>query len=78
MKAWTRSSILGRGVPESFSVFNCAQFRGSAFVDGQRKDLSFGNIDNAAVPRLVQVVDEFTFYSSMLLWQIEVAVANGT
>ncbi len=46
---------------EGFNAFNHAQFYGPAAVDGQIEDPNFGNIDNAAAPRLVQVAGKFTF-----------------
>jgi hypothetical protein len=46
---------------EAFNAFNHTQFYGPASVDGQREDPSFGNIDNAAPPRLVQLATKFNF-----------------
>lgn len=46
---------------EAFNAFNHAQFYGPASVDGQREDPSFGNIDSAAAPRLVQIAAKFSF-----------------
>jgi hypothetical protein len=46
---------------EAFNAFNHAQFYGPAAVDGQREDPSFGQIDSAAAPRLVQLAAKFSF-----------------
>ena len=46
---------------EAFNVFNHAQFYGPAAVDGQREDPSFGQIESAAYPRLVQLAAKFSF-----------------
>jgi hypothetical protein len=46
---------------EGFNAFNHAQFYGPAAVDGQVEDPGFGNIDNVAAPRLVQVVAKYSF-----------------
>jgi hypothetical protein len=46
---------------EAFNVFNHAQFYGAAPVDGQRGDPSFGRIESAAAPRLMQIAGKFTF-----------------
>jgi hypothetical protein len=46
---------------EAFNVFNHAQFYGPAAVDGQREDPSFGQIESAAAPRLVQLAAKFSF-----------------
>lgn len=46
---------------ESFNAFNHTQFYGPSAVDGQIEDPSFGNIDSAAAPRLVQLAGKFTF-----------------
>jgi hypothetical protein len=46
---------------EGFNAFNHTQFYGPAAVDGQMEDPSFGNIDNAAAPRLVQLAAKFSF-----------------
>ena len=46
---------------EAFNVFNHAQFYGPAAVDGQREDPSFGQIESAAAPRLVQLAAKFWF-----------------
>jgi Carboxypeptidase regulatory-like domain len=46
---------------EAFNVFNHAQFYGPASVDGQRQDPSFGKIESAAAPRLMQIAAKFSF-----------------
>jgi hypothetical protein len=46
---------------EAFNVFNHAQFYGPAAVDGQREDPSFGKIDSAAAPRLIQIAAKLSF-----------------
>jgi hypothetical protein len=46
---------------EAFNAFNHAQFYGPAAVDGQRQDPSFGQIESAAAPRLMQIAAKFTF-----------------
>jgi hypothetical protein len=46
---------------EAFNAFNHAQFYGPASVDGQREDPSFGQIESAAAPRLVQLAAKFIF-----------------
>jgi hypothetical protein len=46
---------------EAFNAFNHAQFYGPASVDGQREDPSFGHIESAAAPRLVQFAAKFSF-----------------
>jgi hypothetical protein len=46
---------------EAFNAFNHAQFYGPASVDGQREDPSFGQIESAAAPRLMQIAAKFTF-----------------
>ena len=46
---------------EVFNTFNHAQFFGPASVDGDISSASFGQIVNAASPRLVQVVAKFVF-----------------
>lgn len=46
---------------ETFNVFNHAQFYGPASVDGQREDPSFGQIESAAAPRLIQLAAKFSF-----------------
>ncbi len=47
--------------PEAFNVFNRAQFYGPASIDGEVNDQHFGQIVNAAAPRLVQLATKFTF-----------------
>jgi hypothetical protein len=46
---------------EAFNAFNHAQFYGPSSVDGQVEDPNFGQIVNAAAPRLVQLVAKFNF-----------------
>jgi len=46
---------------EAFNTFNHAQFYGPAAVDGQRQDPSFGSIESAASPRLVQLAVRLSF-----------------
>ena len=46
---------------EAFNIFNHAQFYGPAAVDGQREDPSFGLIESAASPRLIQIAAKFSF-----------------
>jgi hypothetical protein len=46
---------------EAFNAFNHTQFYGPASVDGQRGDPSFGKIDSAAAPRLIQIAAKFSF-----------------
>lgn len=46
---------------ESFNTFNHGQFYGPAAVVGQIEDPSFGSIDSAAAPRLVQLAAKFSF-----------------
>jgi hypothetical protein len=46
---------------EAFNVFNHAQFYGPATVDGQREDPTFGQIESAAAPRLMQLAAKFSF-----------------
>jgi hypothetical protein len=46
---------------EAFNVFNHAQFYGSAAVDGEVNDTTFGTIVSAADPRLIQAVAKFNF-----------------
>jgi hypothetical protein len=46
---------------EAFNAFNHAQFYGPASVDGQREDPSFGQIESAAAPRLMQLAAKFIF-----------------
>jgi hypothetical protein len=46
---------------EAFNAFIHAQFYGPASVDGQIEDPSFGHIDSAAAPRLMQLAAKFSF-----------------
>jgi hypothetical protein len=46
---------------EGFNAFNHVQFYGPAAVDGQIEDPSFGHIESAAAPRLVQLAAKFSF-----------------
>jgi Carboxypeptidase regulatory-like domain/TonB dependent receptor len=46
---------------EGFNAFNHTQFYGPAAVDGQIEDPAFGDIENAAAPRLVQLAAKFMF-----------------
>ena len=46
---------------EGFNAFNHTQFYGPAAVDGQIEDPAFGDIENAAAPRLVQLAAKYTF-----------------
>jgi hypothetical protein len=46
---------------EAFNVFNHAQFYGSAAVDGEVNDPSFGQVESAADPRLVQLAMKLYF-----------------
>ncbi len=46
---------------EAFNTLNHAQFYGPAAVDGQRDDPAFGEIENSASPRLVQLGAKFAF-----------------
>jgi hypothetical protein len=46
---------------EGFNVFNHAQFFGPQAVDGNISSSTFGEVVNAAAPRLVQVSAKFTF-----------------
>ncbi len=46
---------------EAFNAFNHAQFYGSAAVDGEVNDTTFGTIVSAADPRLIQVAAKFIF-----------------
>lgn len=46
---------------EAFNVFNHAQFYGAAAVDGEVNDPHFGQVVNAAAPRLVQLAAKFNF-----------------
>ena len=46
---------------EGFNIFNHAQFFGSQAVDGNIDSSTFGEVINAAPPRLVQMAAKFTF-----------------
>ncbi len=46
---------------EAFNVFNHAQFFGPSAVDGNITSATFGQVVNAAAPRLVQAGAKFTF-----------------
>jgi hypothetical protein len=46
---------------EAFNAFNHAQFYGAGAVDGEVNDPSFGEVESAAEPRLIQVAAKFTF-----------------
>lgn len=46
---------------EAFNVFNHAQFYGAGSVDGEVNDPHFGQVVNAAAPRLVQIAAKFDF-----------------
>jgi hypothetical protein len=46
---------------ETFNTFNHAQFFGPVAVDGDFNSKSFGQVINAAPPRLMQVALKFTF-----------------
>jgi Carboxypeptidase regulatory-like domain len=46
---------------EAFNIFNHTQFYGASSVDGQRQDPSFGRIESAAAPRLMQVAAKLVF-----------------
>ena len=46
---------------ETFNVFNHPQFYGPAAVDGNISSSSFGEIVQAAPPRLVQLAAKFAF-----------------
>jgi hypothetical protein len=46
---------------EAFNVFNRAQFFGPSAVDGNITSATFGQVVNAAAPRLVQAGAKFTF-----------------
>ncbi len=58
MKAESRSLELRF---EAFNVFNHAQFYGPAAVNGNITSASFGQIVNAAAPRLIQLAAKFSF-----------------
>jgi hypothetical protein len=46
---------------EAFNVFNHPQFYGPGAVDGNITSATFGQIINAAAPRLVQLGAKFSF-----------------
>jgi Carboxypeptidase regulatory-like domain len=46
---------------EGFNIFNHAQFFGPQAVDGNIDSSTFGQVINAAPPRLVQIAAKFTF-----------------
>ena len=46
---------------EAFNVFNHAQFYGAAAVNGNISSASFGQVVNAAAPRLIQMAARFSF-----------------
>jgi hypothetical protein len=46
---------------EAFNTFNHAQFYGAAAVDGEVNDPSFGQVESAADPRLIQAALKFAF-----------------
>jgi hypothetical protein len=46
---------------EAFNVFNHAQFYGPAAVNGNISSANFGQVVNAAAPRLVQLAAKFSF-----------------
>lgn len=46
---------------EAFNVFNHAQFFGPKAVDGNISSATFGQVDSAMAPRLVQAGVKFTF-----------------
>jgi hypothetical protein len=46
---------------ESFNTFNHTQFFGAASVDGNISSQNFGEIENAASPRLIQLAAKFFF-----------------
>jgi hypothetical protein len=46
---------------EAFNAFNHAQFYGSAAVNGNISSPNFGEVVNAAPPRLIQVATKFFF-----------------
>jgi hypothetical protein len=46
---------------EAFNIFNHAQFYGPAAVNGNIGSAGFGQIVNAAPPRLVQLGARFSF-----------------
>ena len=46
---------------EGFNVFNHAQFYGPAAVNGNISSANFGQVVNAASPRLVQLAAKYVF-----------------
>jgi len=46
---------------EAFNAFNHAQFYGSAAVNGNISSPNFGEVVNAAAPRLIQLATKFFF-----------------
>ena len=46
---------------EAFNVFNHTQFNGPTAVDGDIGSSTFGNVVNAAPPRILQLALKFTF-----------------
>ncbi len=46
---------------EAFNIFNHAQFDGAAAVNGNISSAGFGQIVNAAAPRLIQLAARFSF-----------------
>ena len=46
---------------EAFNVFNHTQFFGPAAVGGDFSTASFGQVEKAAPPRLVQLAVKYTF-----------------
>ena len=46
---------------EAFNVFNHAQFYGAAAVNGNISSAGFGQVVNAAAPRVVQIAAKFRF-----------------
>jgi Carboxypeptidase regulatory-like domain len=46
---------------EAFNAFNHAQFYGPGAVDGEVNDPSFGQVESAVDPRLIQAAAKFTF-----------------
>jgi hypothetical protein len=46
---------------ETFNIFNKAQFFGPAAVNGNVNSALFGQVVNAAPPRLIQLALKYTF-----------------
>ena len=46
---------------EAFNAFNHAQFYGPSAVDGEINDPAFGQVVNAAAPRLIQLAAKLHF-----------------